>query len=181
MNWAFASRRKCRRSAPIRRTAGLDDAAPFKHKDAGRIADGGEPMGNDESSAPLHGFDQRGRHLRLGRGVERAGRLVEDRDRRDLSSARAIESVTLAARRAPTALADEAFRPPWRSMMSTLGRSRASRMSVGSVGIADPQIVGDRAVEQQRFLEDHADITSQARERDVADVAAVDVSARLGS
>lgn len=45
---------------------------------------------------------------------------------------------------------------------------------VGGVGIADPQVLRDRAVEQQRLLEHDADLATQAGEGDVADIGAVD-------
>src|ERR1700731_1720974 len=42
------------------------------------------------------------------------------------------------------------------------------------VRLADAQIVGDRTVEQQRFLKHHADVPPQRRQRQAADVHAVD-------
>ena len=59
-----------------------------------------------------------------------------------------------------------------------LGRLRAlgrlAQLLVGCVRIADAQVLGDRAVEQQRLLIDHADIVAQRRELHGADVHAVD-------
>ena len=61
-------------------------------------------------------------------------------------------------------------------MSSTCARSHADpHLLLGRVGLADPQILGDRAVEQQHLLEHHADIAPQAREREGADVHAVDL------
>ena len=65
---------------------------------------------------------------------------------------------------------------PWRSMNSSASaRWQACKdLRIGRVRIADAQILGDRAVEQKRLLEDHADIAPETRELDVADVATVD-------
>ena len=46
---------------------------------------------------------------------------------------------------------------------------------LGRVRLADAQIVGDRAVEQQRLLEHHADIPPQRRQLQAADIHAVDL------
>ena len=54
-------------------------------------------------------------------------------------------------------------------------RRRLADFGVAGVRLADAQILGDRAVEQQRFLKHHADIAAQARQREVADIDAVDL------
>ena len=46
---------------------------------------------------------------------------------------------------------------------------------VGGVRFADAEIVGDRSVEQQRFLEHHADIPPQRRQRQPAHIHPVDL------
>ena len=46
---------------------------------------------------------------------------------------------------------------------------------VGGVRLADAQIVGERAVEQQRLLEHHADVPPQRGQLQAADVHAVDL------
>ena len=53
-------------------------------------------------------------------------------------------------------------------------RGGVAHLGLGGVGLADPQIVGDRAVEQQRLLVDDADVAAERGELDVADVHAVD-------
>ena len=106
--------------------------------------------------------------LRLGHRIERAGRFVEDQDRRILEQrARDGEPLALAAGEQPAALADArlASPPGLRSMNSSAcARAAASRIScVAGVRLADAQILGDRAVEQQRLLEHDADIAAQPR------------------
>src|SRR4051794_21063055 len=46
---------------------------------------------------------------------------------------------------------------------------------VGGVRLADAQIVGERAVEQQRLLEHHADVSPQRGQLQAADIHAVDL------
>ena len=58
---------------------------------------------------------------------------------------------------------------------------RLLELGLRRVGLADPQIVGDRAVEHRRILEHHADVAAKRFELDVAMVDAVDADhARLG-
>ena len=64
-------------------------------------------MRDDEGGAALHQRLQRLLDLRLGRRVERAGRLVEDQDRRVLQQRPGDgEALALAARKRDAALAD---------------------------------------------------------------------------
>ena len=58
---------------------------------------------------------------------------------------------------------------------------RLLELGLGGVGLADAQIVGDRAVEHRAVLEHHADVAAQRFQLDVAMVDAVDADdARLG-
>ena len=140
---------------------------------------GREAVRDHEGGAALHHLVERGLHLALGCGVERARRLVEDQDRRILQQrARDREALALAAGERAAALADGASKPSgWRSMNSSAcARAQASRISsIGRVRLADAQVLGDRAVEQQRFLIDHADVVAQRGELERADVHAVDL------
>ena len=56
----------------------FDHAAVVKYQNAGRVADGGETMGDHEGGASAHHFVERRIDLGFGDGIERAGRLVED-------------------------------------------------------------------------------------------------------
>ena len=65
-------------------------------------------MGDDEGRSALRRGVERRLQLTLGRGVERAGRFVEDQDRRILEErAGDREPLALAARQRAAALADE--------------------------------------------------------------------------
>ena len=84
----------------------LHDPPGLEHQDARRLADGGEPMGDDEGGAVLHDFVERHQHFGFGRGIERAGRLVENQDRRVLQQrARNRQALALATRQRAPALA----------------------------------------------------------------------------
>ena len=95
--------------------AGLDDAALVEHQDAVGVADRGEAVGDHEGGAALHDLVERRLQLALGRGVERARRLVEDQDRRVLEErAGDRQALALAAGERAAALADDGVeaRPP---------------------------------------------------------------------
>ena len=88
-----------------------------------------------------------------------------------LSSARAIESaLALAARQHAGRARRHWLSKPSRIALDDVERLRAragvAHLRLGGVGLADPQIVGDRAVEQQRLLEHHADVAAQPRQRE---------------
>ncbi|NDB77378.1 MAG: methyltransferase domain-containing protein, partial [Verrucomicrobia bacterium] len=77
--------------------AALTDAPVFEHQNLVQVADGGEPVGDDQRGAaphqPLEAFD----HERLALGVERTGRFVEQEDGRVLQEgAREVEALPFA-------------------------------------------------------------------------------------
>ena len=84
----------------------FDHAAAVEYQDARRVANGRKAVGDHESSAPLHHLVECGVDLGLGDRIERAGRLVEDQDRRILQQ-RACDRqpLTFAAGQHPSALA----------------------------------------------------------------------------
>ena len=93
-----------------RRTSPLPPSARLEHQDARRLADGGEPMRDDEGGAVLHHLVERGQHLAL-----RSRRRARWSPRRgsgsaDPSAARARS--TAAGARRPTA--SGRARRPWR-------------------------------------------------------------------
>ena len=101
-------------------------------------------------------------------GVERAGRLVEDHDRRVFQQrAGDGEALALAAREVAAALADdrrETVRlaaqrnpPAWARSSASVDFRRAR------VGLADAQVLFDRAREDERLLEHDADVVAQRR------------------
>ena len=84
----------------------LDHAPMLEHEDARGIADRGEAVRDHEGGAALHHFVERGIDLGLGDGIERAGRLIENQDRRILQQrARDRQPLPLAAGQHAPALA----------------------------------------------------------------------------
>ncbi len=156
----------------------------MEDQDARCIAHRGEPVGDHEGGAVLHHLVERGLHLGLGGGVERARRLVEDEDRRILEErARDRDALALAARQGASALAHlgvEAVRAAFDELERLGARTSRAHLLFRSVGLADDQVLLDRPVEQQRLLKHHADVVAQARKLDAANVHPVDLDdARL--
>ena len=58
----------------------LDDPAVFEHDDQIRVANRGQPMGDDEGRSSGEQEPQRPLDLALGADVDRGGGLVEDQD-----------------------------------------------------------------------------------------------------
>ena len=84
----------------------LHDPATVHHHDPVRLAHGGEPVRDDQRGPPAHHVAERFLHQPLALRVERAGRLVEQEDRRiaqDRASDR--ESLLLPAGQARAVLA----------------------------------------------------------------------------
>src|ERR1700737_716634 len=65
-------------------SSAFDHAPVVENQDARGVADGGKPVRDHECGAALHHFIESRVELGFGDGVERAGRLVEDQDRRIL-------------------------------------------------------------------------------------------------
>ena len=88
--------------------AGLDDLAGLEDDDAVGALHGRQAVGDDERRAVAHRRLERRLHHALALGVERAGRLVEQQQRRVLQHrARDRDALALAARQAHAALAEE--------------------------------------------------------------------------
>jgi hypothetical protein len=62
--------------------SGLGDAAMLEHQDSVGVTQGRKPARDDEGRALPHHFVERRMNFHFGRGVERAGRFVENQDRR---------------------------------------------------------------------------------------------------
>ena len=87
------------------------------------------------------------------------------------------EPLALAAGEEPAAFADagvETFRVALDEFQRLGALGGVAHFGDCGVGLADAQILGDRAVEQQRLLKHHADIAAQPGERQRPDVHAVD-------
>ena len=58
--------------------AALDDASLFENHDAVAVADGGQAMRDDERRASLHQGIHARLNERLGAGIDRAGRFIQN-------------------------------------------------------------------------------------------------------
>ena len=157
----------------------------FEHDDLVGIADGREAVGDHEGRAALHQGLECLLDARLGDRVEGAGCLVEDQDRRVLEQRPGNrEPLAFAPRERRAALADQRLVPLRlaHDEVVRLGQPGGLlQLGLRGIGLADAQIVGDRAVEHGAVLEHHADVPSQRFQLDVAMVDPVDADhARLG-
>ena len=105
---------------------------------------------------------------RLGAAVERAGRLVEDQDRRVLEQGAGDgDALLLAARQLEAALADHAIHSRRAGSIDEIVDRGAARrrldLGLGGAVAAVADIVADRVVEQHRVLRDDADRGAKAR------------------
>ena len=156
----------------------LDDIAVAHDEDAVGIADGAQAVRDDKARAAAHEVVHRLLNELLGAGVDRAGRLVEDEDgsvgehgARDgqqlllpLGDVRRLLvelHLVTAGRRA-----DEG--------VGARGLRRRDDLGVGRVGAAVADVFHDRALEEPRVLQHHAEGTPQITARIVAHVAPVD-------
>src|SRR5262249_58969909 len=88
------------------------------------------------------------------------------------------EPLALAAGELSPPLADPSLEAPLAfqdEIQRLRPRGSAPHLVLGRVGLADAQVLGDRAVEQQALLKHHTDVAAERRELDRADVAAVDL------
>ena len=86
----------------------LDDALAFQDDDLVGVADGGEPVGNDDGRAARHQPFQRLLDEQFGFGIHRGGGLVQDQDRAVFQDrARDRKALLLPAGELDAALADQ--------------------------------------------------------------------------
>lgn len=154
------------------RTA-LGCAAAVQDDDLVRVADGGEAVRDGEGGAAGRERVDRFLHGVFRTGVERAGRLVEDQDRR-VAQDRAGdgEALLLAAREAVAALADEgvvAVGEGGDVVVDLRGAGRRLYLLVGGLRLGEAEVVGDGGVEEVGLLGYHADRSGQRVEVQVAD------------
>ena len=119
--------------------AAFDDPACLEHDDLVGMHDRRQPVrDHDRGPAALDIFE-RALDLGLGAAVERAGRLVEDQDRRVLEQrARDRDALLLAARQLQPALADPRLIAEWLAF-DELGDRRAARRALDLVLLPRPR------------------------------------------
>ncbi|KFI56632.1 HAD-superfamily hydrolase [Bifidobacterium callitrichos DSM 23973] len=158
-------------------SAAFDDAAGFDDHDAVRVADRRQTMRDDERGAPLHEPVHAMLDERLGAGVDRRGRLIEDQRRRiGDGGTRDGEQLPLALTQggavrcqlrvvAVGQLLDEGIR---------IGEARRGpHLLIGGVETPEADVVHDRTGEQVRVLQHHAQRPAQIALAHIADIDAV--------
>ena len=97
-------------------------------------------------------------------------------------SARAIEISWRSPAEARAALADDVIEPvlePRGDAVDADGGGGRPHLLVGGVRLREADVVGDRAAEEERILEDDAELAPVADELDVAEIRPVDANRAL--
>src|SRR4051812_19469375 len=119
--------------------------------------------------------------ISFSEGVERRGRLVEDKDRRPLQNrARDGDALLFASRKLEAALADRGLVAVGEKADEAVDLRQARRLLhllAGGLPAAVLDVVADGVVEQHRVLRNHADRGAQGCLRDVGYVLTIDENA----
>ena len=156
-----------------------------KHHDDVRILDRREPVRDDEHRAPLHELIHAALHERLRAGVDGAGRLVEDHDRR-IGHSRACDAQQL-----PLALA-QAAAVAFEHGVVAVGQHADEMVGIGKlrrrdafvirrVRISVADIFHDRTGKEIHVLEHDAEAAAQICLTDLIDVDAVVADLAVGN
>ena len=156
----------------------LDQLAAVEDEDAVGVAEGREPVGDGDGGAAA-GQGLEGLLNRLfAFGVDVAGGLVEDQDRRIVEDRPGDrEALPFAAGETRAALAEPGVVAERRVEDELVGLGRfggGDRLLGRAGGQAVNQIVPDRAAEQERLLQHDADLLAELLRRELAYVNAVD-------
>ena len=154
--------------------APLDDPAVVQHHYGVGVADGGEPMGDDEHRPPLHQLIHAPLHQSFGTGVDGGGSLVQNQHRR-VGDGGPGNSQKLAL-----ALA-ELLAVVGEDGLITHGQPGNELVGVGQLGGGDDVFIGgvqtavadvlpDGASKQVGILEHHAQAAAEVLETNLVDV-----------
>ncbi|MFO1080005.1 MAG: hypothetical protein U1E23_05175 [Reyranellaceae bacterium] len=161
----------------------LGDRAAVEHQDAIAVDDARQAMRQDQGGAAAHQAVERLLDHRLVLGVDRRQRLVQHQDRRVAQQRPGDrQPLALAARQLDALLADHrgiALRQAFDEVVDVGRARRRHEIVVTGVGAPEPDVVLDRAVEQERVLVDHGDQRADLRERQGAQVVAAQPHAAL--
>src|SRR5579875_2652825 len=164
--------------------AGFGDFAGLEHYDFVGLADGGEPMGDDEDGAALHEGGERLLDEALGFGIEVGGGFVEDEDGRVFEQGAGDgNALALAAAELEAAFADDgpiAGGQLVDELGCESGTGGGEDLFLAGIGTAVGDVIEDGVVEQEGVLGDDADVLAEAREADVAHVPAVNAQGAGG-
>jgi hypothetical protein len=156
----------------------LDDPAAVEDDEPVHAGDRAQPVRHHERGPALHEPPQRLLDEDLALGVQRAGRLVEQQDRR-VAQDRPGEGdpLALSAGQLHAALADhgvEAVRQRVGELRDVRRLGRAADLGVGGVRPGERDVLPQRAVEHRRVLRHVRDQAAQVGLAQPADVLAAD-------
>src|SRR4029079_11085453 len=158
--------------------APLDDAPAIEDEDLVGMADGGEPVGDDEAGAARHEAIEGALDEALGLGIDAGGGLIEDEDGRILQQGAGDgDALLFADAELYTALADDGGKLLGESLDEVAGIGGAEggpELGIGVVGIAEAEIIADAPIEEEALLGDHADGAADGALWQVAERAAID-------
>ncbi|KAH0533739.1 hypothetical protein FGG08_007578 [Glutinoglossum americanum] len=159
--------------------AGLDDAAAIDHRHAVDIADGREPVRDDDRGPSAHRLLQGDLHGPFAGLVEGAGGLVEDQDPRiAVERPGDREALALAPGQARTPVAQDVVQALGETADEFRGigqlRGPPGALLVGSA-VAPRDVAQDGVVEEDHVLVDHADVPAQVAQVEAGQVVAVDL------
>mmetsp|Transcript_3141 Transcript_3141/g.6712 ORF Transcript_3141/g.6712 Transcript_3141/m.6712 type:complete len:214 (-) Transcript_3141:257-898(-) len=149
-------------------------------RDDVRVANGGEPVGDDECRPPLraHEFVERRLHNALGRRVERGGRLVKYEHRRVSHDRPRDRDALLLSARELQPLLTHLRREPLREIAYEQGVRLGGcldHLLVGRAVSSHPDVPLDAAAEEHRLLRDQPDLCTQPVEGELTYVHAVEL------
>ncbi len=154
------------------------DPAFFEHRDAVGAANGAQAMRNHQHGAALHQVPEGFLDQRFAFGIERGGGFVEDEDGRILQDrAGNGDALALATRKPEAFFADHRVVALRKAEDEIVGQgvSRGLLHQIAFyIRLAVGDVVAHRVVEKNRFLGHLRNLAAQRRQRNVANVFAVD-------
>ena len=143
----------------------LDDPAALDDHDQIRVTDRGEPVGNDEARTIPPQFRHRLLHQQFGSGVDRAGRLIKDQQlglgHKGPSDG---DQLLLAGAEVAAVVAECGLitvRQRSNEVVDVGGACCSEDVTLGRVGSAVGDVLGDGPAEQPAILKHHPDPGSQ--------------------
>ena len=156
----------------------LGDAAIFQHNDLIGICHGGQAMGNHQHGAPFGCAFQRALYLALGFGVEGAGGLVEQQQRRVFQQgARNAHALFFPARQFQPPLAHRrviAFGQRQNEIVDLRGFGCRHHLGLGGIVAPIGDVIADRVVKEHGILGHNANGAMQAMQGDIAHILPID-------
>ena len=157
--------------------AALDDVAVVENHDDIRVADGGQPVGDDEYGAPIHQLVHTSLYDGLGTGIDGGGSLIEDHNRR-VGHRRTGdgEQLALALGQAGTAAGNHRIVAVRQHIDKAVGIGQLGRgvdLLIGGIQLAVADVLPDGTGEQGHILKHDAQTAAQVRLADAGDVDAI--------